>query len=585
MGDVVSEKITIQERFGYGLGDLASNLFWMQFVIFLSYFYTDVFGLAPAAVAGMFVAVRIWDSVNDPIVGVLADRTKSRWGKFRPYLLWGALPFAIVGALTFITPDLSPKGKLTYAYLTYGLMVLVYTVVNIPYSSLMGVVSPDSSVRTRFSQMRFIMAFTGALIVKVATLPLVDQFGAADRSVIEAQTGPNETIVVAERGNGSSRLEISALMPTYEEPGFLTRVGIQYGVVDERELGRFTRKKTFYVNTEDYFVQSGIPYQESRPSDPFETIRYTLSGFGEEVIPLRAVFPKDDATLEGFDFSKARFEIKVVNEQRGFAWTIGWFAVVAALLFWATFATTKERVQPPKNQKSSALRDLGDLITNVPWLILFVLGIVTLFHVCLRNGSIVYWCKYNLGNEKLSQLFLIAGSFSNLASMFLVGPIERLLGKKAGYALLMFLTTLFTFAFGWIPGNQIGLLLTIHVLINLSFGPTSALVWAMYTDAADYGEWKNGRRATGLVMSACTMAQKLGYTLGGALAMLVLTRVGYEANAAQSPEALAGIKGMVSWMAGIPCAFGFVLILFYPLTARRLKEIQSTLIERRAGEE
>jgi GPH family glycoside/pentoside/hexuronide:cation symporter len=121
-----------------------------------------------------FLAVRIWDSVSDPMVGMIADRTNSRWGKFRPYLLWGALPFAVVGSLTFTTPDLSPSGKLIYAYVTYGSMVLIYTIVNIPYSSLMGVVSSDPSERTRFSQMRFIMAFAGGLIVQAATLPMVD---------------------------------------------------------------------------------------------------------------------------------------------------------------------------------------------------------------------------------------------------------------------------------------------------------------------------------------------------------------------------------------------------------------------------
>lgn len=115
----MSERITFGERFGYGLGDLASNLFWMQFVWFLNYFYTDVFGLAPAVLATMILVVRIWDSINDPIIGILADRTHSRWGKFRPYLLWGAIPFGIVGALTFATPDFSPGGKLGMAVLSY----------------------------------------------------------------------------------------------------------------------------------------------------------------------------------------------------------------------------------------------------------------------------------------------------------------------------------------------------------------------------------------------------------------------------------------------------------------------------------
>ena len=116
------------------------------------------------------------------------------------------------------------------------------------------------------------------------------------------------------------------------------------------------------------------------------------------------------------------------------------------------------------------------------------------------------------------------------------------------------------------------------------FGPTGALVWAMYTDAADYSEWRTGRRATGLVMSACTMAQKFGYTLGGALGMALLTYIGYEANAVQTARSLAGIKGMVSWISAIPCVIGFVLILFYPLTERKLDVIEAELKARRQGE-
>jgi len=564
----MNKTITFGERFGYGLGDLASNLFWMQFVWFLNYFYTDVFGLAPAVLATMILAVRIWDSINDPIVGILADRTNSRWGKFRPYLLWGALPFAVVGSLTFTTPNLSPGGKLLYAYLTYGLMVLIYTVVNIPYSSLMGVVSPDPSMRTRFSQMRFIMAFIGGLIVQAATLPMVAHFGSASQGVVAAEVRGQE-IVVSELGNGLSRLEVASLGPEFKEPGFVRNLGIQFGLVDEAELGKVTKKKTLYVNTPEYYEKANLPYKES--AEGFESIRYLTSGFGSLEIPLADIFPQ----------AEGRIEVNVINEQKGFSATMTIFGVVAAILFVITFATTRERVQPSAKQKTSLGRDLLDLITNKPWLILFALGIITLFHVCLRNGAIIYWCKYNLGNEKLGPLFMLAGTLANLVSIFLVGALEKLCGKKVGYALCMLGTLILSAGFYFIPEGQIGLLLTVHILINFAFGPTAALVWAMYTDAADYGEWKNGRRATGLVMSACTMAQKFGYTFGGALGMAILSYVGYLANAEQTPQALAGIKGMVSWLAALPCAVGFVLILFYPLSAQQLKLIEAELTSRR----
>jgi len=571
----MNDRITFGERFGYGLGDLASNLFWMQFVWFLNYFYTDVFGLAPAVLATMILVVRIWDSINDPIIGILADRTHSRWGKFRPYLLWGAIPFGIVGALTFTTPNFSPGGKLVYAYLTYGLMVLVYTIVNIPYSSLMGVVSPDPSVRTKFSQMRFIMAFTGGLIVQAATLPMVAHFGATDQSVISAEVR-GDTVVVAEQGNGSSRLEVAALSPEFKTPGFAQRVGLQFGLVDEKDLGRTTQTKTIYVNTPDYYEEAGQSIDQ--PVEGFESISYLTSGFQTLEVPLADVF-------QGLDLSDRRIEVAVINEQKGFQWAISVFSGIAAFLFIVTFATTKERVQPPAQQKTSLGRDLLDLVTNKPWLVLFALGIITLFHVCLRNGAIIYYFKYNVGNEKLGPLFMLAGTLANLVSIFAVGWIDKTFGKKIGYALCMLGTLIFTAAFYFVPVTNIGLMMIVHILINFIFGPTAALVWAMYTDAADYSEWKTGRRATGLVMSACTMAQKFGYTLGGALGMAILAYIGYQANAEQTPQALAGIKGMVSWISAIPCAIGFILILLYPLTGKQLKTIEVDLNARRANGE
>jgi GPH family glycoside/pentoside/hexuronide:cation symporter len=568
------EKIPFRERFGYGLGDLASNLFWMQFVWFLSYFYTDVFGLAPSVLATMILVVRVWDSVNDPIVGILADRTETRWGKFRPYLLWGAVPFAVVGTLTFTTPDFSPHGKLIYAYVTYGLMVLVYTVVNIPYSALMGVVSDDPPTRTRFSQMRFIMAFTGGLVVQAATLPMVEHFGASTQGVVAAEE-VGDAVSICEQGNGSSRLEVSAMDSDYRPPDFFQKLGIQFGLLDEADLGKITRKKTIYVNTPEYFKEAGLPF--GKPAEKFEDTSYLLAGFQQGEFPLSDIFA-------GMDLSDRRFDVRVINEQKGFSTAIGIFSVAAAILFFITFATTKERVRPPAKQKTSLGRDLLDLVTNKPWVILFLLGIITLFHVCLRNGAIIYYFKYNVGNEKLGPLFMLAGTLANLVSIFAVGWIERAFGKKFGFALCLLGALVFTVAFYFIPDNHVWLLLAVHILVNLTFGPTAALVWAMYTDAADFGEWRTGRRATGLVMSACTMAQKFGYTFGGALGMAVLSWVGYRANAVQTPEALAGIKGMVSWISAIPCAVGLVLILFYPLTRQQLERIKEELRTRREGE-
>ena len=132
--------LRFKEKVSYGFGDMASSMFWKIIGMYMLYFYTDVFGLAPAAVGTMFLITRVWDSAIDPVFGILADRTQTRWGKFRPWILWGAIPFALLGILTFLVPPTtwSPSMRLLYAYVTYTLMMMIYSAVNVPYASLLG---------------------------------------------------------------------------------------------------------------------------------------------------------------------------------------------------------------------------------------------------------------------------------------------------------------------------------------------------------------------------------------------------------------------------------------------------------------
>ncbi|MDR3132673.1 MAG: MFS transporter [Prevotellaceae bacterium] len=168
--------MTFKDKIGYGFGDMASSMFWKIFGMYLLFFYTKVFGISPAAAGTMFLITRIWDAVNDPLMGIIADRTRSRWGKYRPYLLWFAVPFAVVGVVTFYTPELGENGRLVYAYLTYTLMMMVYTAVNVPYASLLGVMSPHPKERNILSSYRMFFAFIGSFITFMLLQPLVDFF-------------------------------------------------------------------------------------------------------------------------------------------------------------------------------------------------------------------------------------------------------------------------------------------------------------------------------------------------------------------------------------------------------------------------
>ena len=461
-----SGKLPFFEKIGYSLGDTASNLFWQTFSMFLLFFYTDIFGISAAAAGTMFLVTRIWDTVNDPLMGIIADRTNTRWGKFRPYLLWLAIPFGIIGVFTFITPDFSDSGKIIYAYITYSLMMMIYTAINIPYSALMGVMSSNSLERTSLSSFRFVAAFSGGLIVQGTALKLVK-----------------------------------------------------------------------------------------------------ITGGGNQAV--------------------------------GWQWTMSIFAFLAVALFLTTFATTKERVKPPKTQVTNLGNDLKDLFSNIPWVMLFVIGIFLLTFASVRNGSIMYYFKYYVGDQTfnlfgksrsydrdvLASAFMVFGSAANIVGVISTRFISELLGKRRAFIILMLLTSVLTAMFYMLKSDAIFSMFTIQVLISLVMGPLAPMIWAMYTDTADYSEWKNGRRATGLVMSASTMAQKFGWTIGGALAGWLLASFGFKANQVQSTETLYGIKLLISIIPAVCAIFGAAAMFFYRLDDKTMRQIESDLAARKVAEQ
>ncbi len=181
--------IKLKEKIGYGFGDMASSMFWKLFGSYLMIFYTDIFGLPAAIVGTMFLITRIWDSLSDPVMGAIADRTTTKWGKFRPYILWGAFPFGIIGVLTFTTPSLGMTGKIIYAYITYSLMMGVYTVVNVPYASLLGVMSPNPKDRNTLATFRMSFAYIGSFIALLLFMPIVNLFSGDNADIIAQQKG------------------------------------------------------------------------------------------------------------------------------------------------------------------------------------------------------------------------------------------------------------------------------------------------------------------------------------------------------------------------------------------------------------
>ncbi len=173
----IATKLSLKEKIGYGVGDTASHFVWDMVGFWILIFYTDTFGISAAAAGTIMLIARFWDMISDPIMGVIADRTNTRWGKFRPYILWMAIPYAVLAILTFSTPDLGATGKVIYAGVTYLLLMTVFTAINLPYSSLGAVMTADSLERTELNSYRFIFAFIGQLIVSGTALSLARYFG------------------------------------------------------------------------------------------------------------------------------------------------------------------------------------------------------------------------------------------------------------------------------------------------------------------------------------------------------------------------------------------------------------------------
>lgn len=457
-----TEKLSVKEKIGYSLGDTASNLFFQTFILFLPIFYTDVFGLPAAAMGTMFLVTRIFDAVNDPIMGTIADHTKTRWGKFRPYILLFAIPFGIMGVLTFTTPGFDATGKLIYAYITYNLLMVMYTIVNVPYSALMGVITPNSLERTEVSSFRFVAAFVGGLIVQAATISLVKYFGQG-------------------------------------------------------------------------------------------------------------------------------------NDAVGWQWAMGCLAGLAAVLLFITFATTKERVQPPKEQKSQFKRDLKDLFSNAPWLMIAGATVCQLTFIVMRQSSVAYYFKYYVGDQQLNLFgnvinlsyetftssFLLTGSVVTIIGVVLTKWFSKLLDKKNTYAGFLIAAAVVNAVLYVVRPQDVILIYVLNLLFSFFVGPVSVLQWAMYTDTADYSEWKNNRRATGLLMAASLFALKLGLTLGGAFVGWLLAYYGFVANQEQTPEAMSGIVSLLSIFPAIFGIAGGLLMMRYPLTNKMMVKIEEDLTVRR----
>lgn len=451
--------IALKEKIGYGFGDMSSSMFWKIFSYYLPIFYSNIYGLTLEDTALLLLVTRIWDAVSDPMMGIIADRTHTRWGKYRPYLLWVALPFAVCGVLLFTTPHAGPTGKLVWAYVTYILMMTVYTGINVPYGAMLGVMTDDSDTKTVFSSYRMFFAYGGSFIALFAWEPLCNFFRA---------------------GTGSQA------------------ASWQYAMM----------------------VIAGL-------------------------------------------------------------------SVVGFLL---SFGLTRERIKSISTV--SIGKDFRSLLSNTPWWILIGAALCSNLFSTVRGATAAYYFKDYIGDGVFlhlghfsilfyAGLFLGVGEIANMLGVVLAVPLSRRIGKKSTYILAMAALAFLSILFFYLPVSLFGfwLMLVLQVIISVCTGIVSPLVWSMYADVSDYAELRDGTASTALIFSSSSMAQKFGGALGGAAVMWTLAVFGYntETEALQTPQALNGLNLLMSWIPAAVALLAVAVVAFYPLTKRKVAEIDKKL--------
>ncbi len=443
-----TKKLGLSTYVGYGLGDFSVNLFFQSAIMFLLFFYTDVFGISAAAAASIFLVARIVDAVTDPLMGMIADRTRTKWGKFRPYLIVGGPPLALAAVATFSAPEFSDSGKIIYAYVTYTLFGIAYTVVSIPYSGLTAAITDDGQERTMLSAYRMAFAMGGSLVVSAATWPLVETFGGG-------------------------------------------------------------------------------------------AIAYQL--------------------------------------------VIGGYGIVAIVLLWCTFATTKENPALAIAKPPTLAESVKVLSGNLPlWLIIiaFWMGMMAF---TIRSSAIIYYFIYNLEREDLIAYYMPSLALGHLVGIIATPWVAKHIGKKATY----FWGSAFGIATGialyLTPYDAITAIFAISIAGGFFFAAPTVMGWSMLPDTIEYAEWKQGVRADGAIYAAASFFQKLAMAIGGAMAGLILSMTGYVANEVQSSEALDGILAMVSLAPVVAMGIGILAIWFYQLDDETHATIRGELDERRAS--
>ena len=519
-----SALLTFKEKLGYGLGDTASHFVWDMVGFWLLFFYTDVYKIPAAAAGTIMLIARFWDMGIDPVIGIISDRTKTRWGKFRPYILFGAIPYAVLAILTFTTPNLGETGKIIYAGATYVLLMTAYAAVNLPYSSLAAVMTSDTYERAGLNTYRFICAFIGQFVVSGLALTLAKYFGNGDKAA-----------------------------------------GFQYTLV----MFGFLSVVFFFITfaTSKERVQVILP-----PPTEDRSVAQTNGKFIWAVVAFAMLF------VSGFlCWWNWRYGSVIILQLTENQFVINVVLWVCRILFVLGFLYPLWKSLP-----LSVQMDLAGLAKNRPWMILACVGIISFVMFAMQNAAIAYYFKYYIGKEDNVQLFNVIGTVALIVALPLSKPLAKAFGNRNVFIASSLVSGICFIAI-YLPGEKdLVTIYVLNILAKMAYAPAVPLLWTMIADSSDYSEWKTGRRATGLYFSAATFAQKAGWGIGAAIAGWILTVYHYVPDAVQTPTSIHGIKLLVSVIPGILYMSCAVFMFFYTIDSKTTDLMKKDLDARRA---
>ena len=470
------QKLSVKEKIGYSLGDLAANLVFQTLVSWISYYYLNIYGLKPehASMLTLIVGLIAAFAFN-PVMGAIADRTNTKWGKFRPWILWTSVPLGVVALLAFRTPGFDYQGKVIYAIITYALLLMLYAANNLPYSALSGVITGDMKERNSMGAYRFVAVMFAQFFVQVFMYNFIIKAGGGDSAAAKA-------------------IGISKVMTV--------------------------------------------------------------------------------------------------------------LAIIGIVMLIICFLTTKERVIPKPEQKSSLKEDLSDLFKNKPWIIMLTVTTLVFITLAMKGGSYVYYFENYVDKAELTAFLepfkKFLPTFENDTSLglgvfngggILVGLIGIMLsqqfankyGKRNVFMASLFISTLFIVFFYFFQPKSIGVIFGTQILHGFFYGISTPILWTMIADVADFSEWKNNRRATAIIFSAMMVGLKAGLSIGSSLVSWILGKYDYVANSVtgQTETAIKGTKMLISIYPAIPFFIAVALLFFYEINKKMEVQLESDLKQRR----